>query len=117
MPFQKGKSGNPNGRPPKKRALTELLEKAGNKTIAIDGKNIAKKRFLSNAIWQAITEKKIVMPDGTEMLVGVDDWWDAVQFVYKHIDGPPRQEIDLSTNEPLSITIVKASDEVGNKNK
>ena len=40
MPFQKGQTGNPNGRPPKSRALTEILEAAGGKTIEYQGKSV-----------------------------------------------------------------------------
>jgi len=104
MPFQKGQSGNPAGRPPKDRALTDLLEKAGKRTIEVDGRKVAKSRFLADAIWEAITEKKITLPNNTVMDVGPNDWWAAVQFVYKHIDGPPRQSVDLTTGgEPLKI--------------
>ena len=35
MTFKPGQSGNPNGRPPKSRALTALLEKAGGRKISV----------------------------------------------------------------------------------
>ena len=34
--FEKGKSGNPKGRPPKSRTLTAILESAGSKKVLQD---------------------------------------------------------------------------------
>lgn len=93
MPFQPGQSGNPAGRPPKNRALTEILEKAGNKAIERTGesKRAARKRVLAESIWQAVTEGRVTFADGRELKIeDLQEWAGLVQFIYKHIDGPPK---------------------------
>jgi hypothetical protein len=107
MPFVKGKSGNPAGRPPKDRALTDLLEKAGKRTIEVGGQKVSKNRFLANAVWQAVVEKIIELPNNVVMDVGPDDWCNAVQFLYKHIDGPPRQSVELTGKDGGAEIIVR----------
>ncbi len=44
-----GVTNNPKGRPPKNRALTEILEKAGAASLEINGSKVSGKRLL--AIW------------------------------------------------------------------
>jgi len=100
MPYKKGESGNPNGRPRKERALTSLVEKALNKTILRDGKRVARKRILAEMLAQGITEGRVTfMQDGNKVVLTPDDWtqyMDKVIRILGHIDGPPPQEHELS---------------------
>lgn len=99
MTWKQGQSGNPAGRPPKHRALTELLEKAGNKMVVIEGedKKKARKRLVAELVWQLVTEGKTKMPDGTELVLDPRDWINTVKWIYGHIDGAAKSEIDVTS--------------------
>ena len=83
---------NPKGRPPKSRALTAILEKAGAKAHDIDGKRVAGKRLLATMVWELATTGKATFPDGTELQVSPRDWIEVVKWLYSQIDGPPKAE-------------------------
>ncbi len=99
MTWKPGQSGNPAGRPQKHRALTQLLEKAGNKTIAIHGKDkkTARKRVVAELVWQLVSEGKAEMPDGTALVLDPRDWVNTVKWIYAHIDGAAKSEIDITS--------------------
>ena len=97
MPWPKGQSGNPNGRPPKERALTAILEAAGSRSIVMpDGKKLSGKRFIAQALWELVTTGKVTMPDGVTWTVEPRDWLETVKWMYVHIDGPAKQSHELS---------------------
>jgi len=64
MPWVKGQSGNPRGRPKKGEAFTEILKREGSKRdIAYtdpktgEKKNITRKQALARKIWQRLQGK------------------------------------------------------------
>jgi len=106
----KGTVNNPNGRPPKSRALTTLLEKTGNKTVLLkDGRRVSGKRLLARSLWEGLTTGIITFPDGSKFELDPGDWMALSQFVYKHIDGPPPADFHLSGADGGAI-ILKWSD-------
>lgn len=113
MPFVKGQSGNPAGRPPKSRALTDLLEKAGSRSVEMpDGKHVSGKRLIARLAWELATTGRAMFPDGKTLEIEPSDWLALVKWIYSHIDGPPRGEVDLTTaGEKInSIVEVRAID-------
>lgn len=103
--WQPGQSGNPTGRPKKNRALTEILERAGSKTVALGDKNISGKRLIAMLLWQLATTGKCQLPDGEEIkVIGFDDWFAIVKYIYAQIDGPPKQDIGLEHSGGIDIS-------------
>lgn len=107
--WQKGQSGNPSGRKPKGRALTEILQKAGASTVIVNGEKITGKRLVAQLLWQIATTGKARFPDGRALEIAPQDWLAIVKFLYQHIDGPPKAELEVTGKDggPVELSIVK----------
>lgn len=91
-----GVSNNPKGRPPKNRALTEILEKAGATQIDINGQKVSRKRLLASLLWEAATTGKITFEPERVEVCDVDQWIGIAKFIYTQVDGAPRQNVELT---------------------
>lgn len=99
MTWEKGKSGNPTGRPQKNRAWTAILEKAGNKRIEVEnGKSVTRKELMADLIMQGITSGRITFPDKTKIELTPREWLDLLWKAYGQVDGPPRLDVDVTTD-------------------
>jgi hypothetical protein len=93
--FQKGIVTNPKGRPPKERALTAILERAGAKSVEVDGKAVSGKQLVARMVWEGVASRVVSFPDGALMTLDADQWLILVKWVYAQIDGPPKQQMEV----------------------
>ncbi len=118
MPAPKGSRNNPRGRPPKGRALTEILEKAGGKTLEnAAGQKVAAKREVVRMVWELVSTGRAELPNGKALEADTKEWLEAVKWIFAQVDGPPKQAHEHSGPDggviPLSIVdqILKDADE------
>jgi hypothetical protein len=104
--FKQGQSGNNKGRPPKERALTAILERAGAKSVEVDGKAISGKQLVARMVWEGVATRSITFPDGDTMKLQPYHWLELVKWMYGHVDGPPKAEISVDTNGKMIIEVV-----------
>ena len=52
---------------------------------------------------EVLTTGQAKFPDGKLLDVSGKDWLEFVKWVYTHVDGPPKQELELSGTATLAI--------------
>jgi hypothetical protein len=63
-------------------------------------------------LWSLATTGEAVFPDGKILTFSPDDWLQVVKFIYAQIDGPPKQSVDVTSNdEAICIVIRGPADE------
>ena len=86
MPFKKGQSGNPNGRPPKGFSMAEVLRR-----LLEEGKDAPTA--------EEIAKKAIAAAKNGDMR--------AIEFIFDRIDGKPKQSLKHEGDEdnPVWVTV------------
>jgi len=106
--FVKGSTGNPNGRPKGKRALTQLLEYAGDRAIAVagpEGPRVARKELIAEMAWDLVINGEVELHDGNKIKLPPQEWLSLYKWIFTHIDGPARQEIGVEADGKLEIEV------------
>lgn len=98
MPFVKGDPRiNRKGRPPKGRAFTELLAKAGKR-------NGRDKTFVDN-LWTLATEGEVILGGRTIRVQDAGDIVALAKMLLAQIDGPPPQRLEHSGPDGSEIPV------------
>lgn len=92
MPYKKGQSGNPGGRPKKGETFTDILRALGNKKdYTYEGNKITRKEGLANKVWEK------ALADNPDMF--------AVKLIYDRADGKAVETRVLSDPEGNELKI------------
>lgn len=85
----------------KPRAFSEILRQAGKRSQLITSdektRRIVRHRLLADHIWEAVSSGHVVLADGDEISLSPKEWIELVKWLYGHLDGPPKQELDVSS--------------------
>lgn len=108
MGLPKGRTNNPNGRPPKSRTLTAALESALSKPIVVQSETASVKvsghKLLAELVTELIVTGSATLPNGKTLEPSPKDWIETVKWVYAHIDGPAKQEVEQSGGLTIHVT-------------
>lgn len=108
----KGSSNNPNGRPKKETALTDMLKVALGHTYPVGDRKISGKRILSDMVSRAVVTGRIRFPnDSEESVISIKDWLELVRWVYERVDGKPVQPV--GGDSELGPIIVRMVNDAG----
>lgn len=106
--YQPGQSGNPRGRPPRKRAWAELIRKFGKGKVKLaDGTEVHAQELIAQLTINALVTGRIVFPqlDGQDftdvhrtLVLDANDWMRLMKETREHLEPAARQEFDLTSN-------------------
>jgi hypothetical protein len=106
----KGTTNNPNGRPPKSRALTDLLVKALSKKVDTnDGKQLPRKAVLAELVADVLATGRLQFPGDTETsVISIKDWLEFAKWAYQYLEPPPqRQEVTGADGGAVKVQMIE----------
>lgn len=92
--WKPGQSGNPKGRPPKNRVLSELLRQKGKETVVIDGVEKSAQEIVTAAVWQLAKNGEVWLAGRRLAVESVTEWAGIVKWLFNTIEPPTKREGD-----------------------
>jgi hypothetical protein len=85
--------------------LSDALRLRGAATVNYEGKRYSAGRFVARMLWELATLGITHFANGTELRAKNIGWFEIVRFIYAQVDGPPRAQVDVTTDgEPIGLT-------------
>jgi hypothetical protein len=76
-----------------------------SKSRKIDGKSKKKSVILAEVVIDAILDGLVILPNGREVSLEPREWIDLTKFVFLHVDGPVKAQLELSTDKDRPLLI------------
>lgn len=112
MTFKVGQVANPHGRPPAGRSFAEALRKAAQQKVKVGKHWHTVGEWHARMLMDALTTGEATFADGKILRLSPSLWVDLSKFVYTHVDGPARAELDVTSGgQPLKAYIGFTPDE------
>jgi hypothetical protein len=109
--WKPGQSGNPKGRKPKGRALTEILRLKGQKLIVVGSEHYTAEEALAEAVWQFVLTGEVQLMGNYLKAQNIGEWASVVKWLYSHVEPASMNEPE---HEPEIIVRVMREDKRGN---
>jgi hypothetical protein len=103
--WKPGQSGNPNGRPRRKRALTDLLLRIGEETVIVGGEEMTAKETVARAIWHLAIYGEVSLAGRTLRVETVSEWSHLVKWLYSHLESG--KVIDQDSPEEIKVKVLR----------
>jgi len=114
MPFKKGESGNPNGRPSNGRSIAVRIRQEFEKTHPdADGKKRKGTIILGGLLAEAILTGEVRLTSKKKLELAPREWFELTKFVAVHIDGHAPQAVELTGQDggPIESKDVTLTDD------
>jgi hypothetical protein len=90
--WQKGRSGNPRGRPPNSRALAAILRDIGDaKANPEAAESITFREYMAVMLWGAVRDGVVRLGDGRRIQLNGKDWFEIVKWVQQQVEPQTKQ--------------------------